>query len=69
MVSVGVGVALFSPAGASFIAYDSGGVVDCFAGSDAYLAMQTVFDEWQALGSPNGRPLADSCDPHSSWVP
>ena len=48
----GRGVALFSPAGAAFIAYDSGGVVDCFAGSDAYLAMQTVFDEWQALGRP-----------------
>ncbi|MGB1286283.1 MAG: methyltransferase domain-containing protein [Aggregatilineales bacterium] len=48
----GRGIALFSPAGAVFAPYQDRGVLQSYAGSDATLLMQSMFDDWEAAGRP-----------------
>jgi protein-L-isoaspartate(D-aspartate) O-methyltransferase len=48
----GRGIALFTPGSAAFADYTGKGSVHCFAGSDAFLMMQTCLDEWLADGEP-----------------
>jgi len=49
----GRGVALFAKGAASFVDYNEKGVVHCFAGSDAFMELQRLLDEWITLGKPS----------------
>jgi protein-L-isoaspartate(D-aspartate) O-methyltransferase len=48
----GGGFALVGPGSACFVPYAEHGVVHCFAGSDAFMALQGVVDEWGQAGYP-----------------
>lgn len=49
----GRGVALFAKGSAAFAEYGEKGLVHCFAGSDAFLEMQTLLDRWLELKKPS----------------
>ena len=53
----GRGIGLFKKSSAALASYHEKGLIHSFAGSDAALAMQTVLDEWQALGEPTTEKL------------
>lgn len=53
----GAGFALFSAGSASFIPYQGGGSVQCFAGSDAFMMLQSITSAWDAAGRPDSRRL------------
>ncbi|MDQ7025438.1 MAG: methyltransferase domain-containing protein [Anaerolineae bacterium] len=53
----GRGIALFTPGSAAFAGYGDKGAVHCFAGSDAFLMMQTCLDDWVADGEPEASDL------------
>lgn len=46
------GLGLITPGSAIFAAYADKGSAHCYGGSDAYLAMQDVLDEWNAQAQP-----------------
>ncbi|MGB7342456.1 MAG: rRNA adenine N-6-methyltransferase family protein [Phototrophicaceae bacterium] len=48
----GQGIGLFTKGSAALAGYHEKGVVHCFAGADAFLEMQSVLDEWNALERP-----------------
>ncbi|HRF96394.1 MAG TPA: hypothetical protein PLZ51_14410, partial [Aggregatilineales bacterium] len=48
----GEGFALFSPASATFVPYYGLGRAHCFAGSDAFIEIETQLDKWQDAGRP-----------------
>ena len=48
----GRGIGLFARSSAALAGYAEKGVVHCFAGSDAFLEMQTSLDDWHAKGQP-----------------
>jgi protein-L-isoaspartate(D-aspartate) O-methyltransferase len=48
----GRGVALFTPGSAAFTTYHEKGLTHCFAGSEAFLALQQKLDEWNAANRP-----------------
>lgn len=48
----GRGIGLFTRSSAALAGYADNGSVHCFAGSDAFLEMQTILDNWQAEGKP-----------------
>jgi protein-L-isoaspartate(D-aspartate) O-methyltransferase len=48
----GRGVALFSLGSVAFAGYNDKGLVHCFAGSDSFIEMQRILDEWEAAGRP-----------------
>jgi hypothetical protein len=53
----GRGVAFFAKGSAGFAEYGEKGLVHCFAGADAFLAMQNLLDEWIALDRPSTQAL------------
>lgn len=53
----GRGVALFTKGSAAFAGYHENGTVHCFAGSDAFIEMQNLLDEWQRLSKPSAQAL------------
>lgn len=48
----GRGIALFARGSVAFAGYADKGMVNCFAGSDAFMEMQRILDEWEAAGRP-----------------
>jgi protein-L-isoaspartate(D-aspartate) O-methyltransferase len=48
----GRGIALFTRGTVAFASYNDKGLVHCFAGSDAFIEMQRVLDNWEAEGRP-----------------
>ncbi|MDX2077466.1 MAG: class I SAM-dependent methyltransferase [bacterium] len=48
----GEGFALFSAASATFVPYYGLGRAHCFAGSDAFIEIETQLDKWQDAGRP-----------------
>ena len=65
----GRGIALFAPGSAVFIPYESEGLVHCYAGADAYLALQETVDEWDRLGRPAVGQLRLRLMPRMSGTP
>ncbi len=65
----GAGVALFGSVGAAFAPYNGRGTVHCFAGSDAYLAMQNALDDWNNLQRPTAANLCLRLIPRSREAP
>lgn len=53
----GRGLTLFGNASAVFVPYNGGGEAHCFAGADAFLAMQTLLDEWNHCQRPTTKDL------------
>lgn len=53
----GRGLALLSRGSATFANYEDKGMVHCFAGADAFLAMQKALDGWHDIGQPTMRDL------------
>jgi len=53
----GRGVALFMPGSAVLMNYHDKGQAHCFAGSDAYLLLQHLLDEWNRSGQPSAQDL------------
>lgn len=53
----GRGIGLVTKSSAALASYHEKGLVHSFAGSDAFLEMQNVLDEWQALGEPTTEKL------------
>ncbi|MEM9954688.1 MAG: rRNA adenine N-6-methyltransferase family protein [Chloroflexota bacterium] len=53
----GQGIGLFTKGTAALAGYHEKGVVHCFAGSDAFLEMQTVSDKWFAEEKPSTEQL------------
>lgn len=49
----GRGVGLFARGSAGFAEYNDKGLVHCFAGSDTFMEMQNLLDEWIALNKPS----------------
>jgi protein-L-isoaspartate(D-aspartate) O-methyltransferase len=48
----GRGIALFTRGSVAFAPYNDKGLVHCFAGSDAYMEMQRISENWDADGRP-----------------
>lgn len=53
----GRGIALFARGSAALADYQGRTLVHCFAGSDAFIEMQRVLDDWNALGQPTQRKM------------
>lgn len=53
----GYGLAAVVPGGAAFVPYGGKGLAYCFAGSDAFLIMEGIMDDWYACGQPGLRQL------------
>lgn len=53
----GRGLALFTRSSAALANYEDRGTVHCYAGADAFLAMQRTLDEWNTIGRPTMRDL------------
>jgi protein-L-isoaspartate(D-aspartate) O-methyltransferase len=48
----GRGIALFARGTIAFAGYNDKGLVHCFAGSDAFIEMQRILDNWETEGRP-----------------
>lgn len=53
----GKGFGMFTPASAVFVPYIGMGSAHCFAGSDAFIALETLLDQWQENGRPGMKAL------------
>ncbi len=53
----GYGFALIAPGSACFVSYHDSGVVHCFGGADAFLALRDSFDAWEQAGRPGSAHL------------
>lgn len=53
----GSGFALISRGSATFVPYLEGGATHCYAGADAFLALEALIAEWKSVGSPTVRNL------------
>lgn len=53
----GHGFALIAPGSAAFVPYKGEGTVHCFAGADAFIALQDSVSAWMSAGRPNVQQL------------
>ena len=53
----GKGFGVFTPGSAVFVPYDGIGYAHCFAGSDAFISLETLLDSWNADGRPGMKSL------------
>lgn len=60
----GNGIALFGPASASFAPYQGRGRTYCFGGSESFLRLHEIFDQWAASGYPRVDRLRVRVVPH-----
>ena len=65
----GRGVALLTPGSAAFASYFDRGAVHCFAGSDAFIAMQSLLDEWLTQDRPRTQQLRLQLVPRAKGRP
>lgn len=65
----GNGIALLGPGSAAFIPYDAQGYTHVYAGSDAFLALQTCADDWNIHERPGLRQLRLRLIPKSFGFP
>lgn len=49
----GRGLGLITPGSATFVPYAEKGTAHCYGGSDAYLVVQSLLDDWNAIQRPN----------------
>ncbi|MBC8172039.1 MAG: hypothetical protein H7X77_10215, partial [Anaerolineae bacterium] len=65
----GSGIALFSPGSACLIPYDEQGLTYCFAGSDAFIMVESLLADWKAIGSPGTDQLRLTLTPKTLGLP
>jgi hypothetical protein len=65
----GEGFALFTPASATFVPYYGAGFTHCFAGSDAFMELETLLAEWHRAGKPTIKNLRLRLIPKSHGKP
>lgn len=65
----GEGFALFTPGSACFVPYDEAGQTHCFGGIDAFMALEGLLADWQAMGFPSVRQLRLRLYPKSMPTP
>jgi hypothetical protein len=53
----GKGFGVFTPGSATFVPYEGMGYAHCFAGSDAFIVLESLLDRWNADGRPGMRDL------------
>lgn len=65
----GRGLTLLAPASAVFLPYATSGQAHCYAGSDAFLELQSLIDNWTALGHPDTKQLRVRLIPKNQGKP